>query len=892
MSMDSVKHLLDGPVEPGSVPVEYMDYDYISKSSNVKELEKILKALRSGKEGHYPDLIRHCEERIQELNPKSLRKDKRPATEFDIGKDEWNQVHSDVKSFLDQAHITDQSIKQERDADDKESLPVRGSVTIDTSGQKTTTSSEPDFKPSEDRIRSHDYSAWEKYDVDKETERVDESDDMKNARRQAKQLNSSRSAGIQEKLKTEGCSPKELEMLANREKDKGNEAFRAGDYSEAIVYYSRSLSVIPSAPAYNNRALARIRLEEFTSAVGDCNKVLEIESDNLKAMLRRGTARKSLQQYGEACKDLEYVLSVEPGNKQAKDLLKDVKKKMKADSKLSSSAVQNGLGNGAPPPKGGKRLVIEEVEGDESSDSGEDLADGNISSQRKTPEGKEKEGRGIKSPSSNGSVTSQPVPAASETVKNGPQQSNHGPPSKIKTEAVQTIPPEEGKKTALEKEKPPVEEIPAKPLPQKVVKLQDEGTTFYKAGQYGNAKEKYSTALAILEKDKASYQSAISSLQSNRAACHLKLGDCQGCITDCGLVLEKLPFNVKVYLRRGSAYETLERYRHAYLDFQQAMTLDPYNKTAQVAASSGVPSIRKEKPTTEVKDKEEKIPEKAISKDEEFLKLKSEGNDFVKKGKYQDAIKCYTSCTEIDPEQAVPFTNRALCYLKLQQNKQAEEDCTKALALDANNVKGYYRRALARKGLENYFESIKDLTALLKLEPSNGSAKKELEMVKDFWRKELKEKHQNAPPNQSTGSNKTENTNKKNILIEEADSDSEEEKDDKQSNGTPGRRSSGKKTSPSSNSREKEDKHGRHQNNLKEAKPSDKHKNSRSKSKKDDKETRNSKTAESIHAPKLKKVTAYEFMQAWMSLKSTKDSLPYAELLRQVPPEQLPTGLY
>lgn len=46
MSMDSVKHLLDGPVEPGSVPVECMDYDYISKSSNVKELEKILKALR------------------------------------------------------------------------------------------------------------------------------------------------------------------------------------------------------------------------------------------------------------------------------------------------------------------------------------------------------------------------------------------------------------------------------------------------------------------------------------------------------------------------------------------------------------------------------------------------------------------------------------------------------------------------------------------------------------------------------------------------------------------------------------------------------------------------------------------------------------------------------
>lgn len=29
-------------------------------------------------------------------------------------------------------------------------------------------------------------------------------------------------------------------ILANREKDKGNEAFRAKDYEEAVAYYSRS----------------------------------------------------------------------------------------------------------------------------------------------------------------------------------------------------------------------------------------------------------------------------------------------------------------------------------------------------------------------------------------------------------------------------------------------------------------------------------------------------------------------------------------------------------------------------------------------------------------------------------------------------------------------------
>lgn len=33
-------------------------------------------------------------------------------------------------------------------------------------------------------------------------------------------------------------------VMANREKDKGNEAFRANDYEEAISYYSRSLEFL------------------------------------------------------------------------------------------------------------------------------------------------------------------------------------------------------------------------------------------------------------------------------------------------------------------------------------------------------------------------------------------------------------------------------------------------------------------------------------------------------------------------------------------------------------------------------------------------------------------------------------------------------------------------
>lgn len=41
-----------------------------------------------------------------------------------------------------------------------------------------------------------------------------------------------------------------------REKDKGNEAFKAMDYKEAIVYYTNSLEYSPIAASYNNRAAA------------------------------------------------------------------------------------------------------------------------------------------------------------------------------------------------------------------------------------------------------------------------------------------------------------------------------------------------------------------------------------------------------------------------------------------------------------------------------------------------------------------------------------------------------------------------------------------------------------------------------------------------------------
>ena len=71
-------------------------------------------------------------------------------------------------------------------------------------------------------------------------------------------------------------------MKANVEKDKGNEAFKAGDFKEALIYYDRSISLQRSAAVYNNRAITYIKMERFEDAILDCETVLMREPNNVK----------------------------------------------------------------------------------------------------------------------------------------------------------------------------------------------------------------------------------------------------------------------------------------------------------------------------------------------------------------------------------------------------------------------------------------------------------------------------------------------------------------------------------------------------------------------------------------------------------------------------------
>uniref|UniRef100_A0A1A9ZWT4 RNA polymerase II-associated protein 3 n=1 Tax=Glossina pallidipes TaxID=7398 RepID=A0A1A9ZWT4_GLOPL len=122
----------------------------------------------------------------------------------------------------------------------------------------------------------------------------------------------------------------------------------------------------------------------------------------------------------------------------------------------------------------------------------------------------------------------------------------------------------------------------------------------------------------------------------------------------------------------------------------------------------------------------------------EANEIKDKGNKHVKLGEYQLAIEAYTKAINLYPADAIFFTNRALCYLKLERYDECIEDCDHAIGLDNLAVKAYYRRMSAHESLGNNMDALKDCTSVLTIDPKNGEAKRSLERINERLRKTVK----------------------------------------------------------------------------------------------------------------------------------------------------------
>lgn len=162
------------------------------------------------------------------------------------------------------------------------------------------------------RIRSSDYTSWDKFDVDEACKELDKEEEKESS--------------------DEELSKEELEKNHNealKHKNEGNGFVKQQQWSRAVLSYDEAIKVFPyDAVFYANRALCHLKMDNLHSAEADCTTAIQLDELYVKAYHRRATARKELKQYKEALQDLEKITKLDPTNKEAGKMLAEVKERI------------------------------------------------------------------------------------------------------------------------------------------------------------------------------------------------------------------------------------------------------------------------------------------------------------------------------------------------------------------------------------------------------------------------------------------------------------------------------------------------------------------------------------------------------------------------------------
>ncbi|TVY65680.1 Serine/threonine-protein phosphatase T [Lachnellula suecica] len=111
---------------------------------------------------------------------------------------------------------------------------------------------------------------------------------------------------------------------------------------------------------------------------------------------------------------------------------------------------------------------------------------------------------------------------------------------------------------------------------------------------------------------------------------------------------------------------------------------------------------------------------------EEAVAFKNEGNKAFAAHDWPTAIDFYTKAIDIDSKQPTYYSNRAQAYIRSEAYGYAIADATKAVELDPNFVKAYYRRGVAYAAILRPKDALKDLQIVVKKAPNDKDAKLKL----------------------------------------------------------------------------------------------------------------------------------------------------------------------
>jgi len=239
---------------------------------------------------------------------------------------------------------------------------------------------------------------------------------------------------------------------------------------------------------------------------------------------------------------------------------------------------------------------------------------------------------------------------------------------------------------------------------KKAVEEKNFGNDFYKKKQFEDAIRHYSNAVDLDPEEMVYYL--------NRSAVYLEKGNFEKSILEAeqSIIVGKKQFASyesisKAYTRIGTCYFKMEKYDLAINNLNEAIT--EHRNKQNLELLEKIQKIKKQK------------DEEAYYSFEKSLEEKEKGNEYFKKQKLPESIKCYEEAIKRNPKDPSLYSNRATSYIKLAEYSYALKDIDKSLFYEPKNVKYLQKKAQIEYFSKQYHKALDTLNFALELEPNN-----------------------------------------------------------------------------------------------------------------------------------------------------------------------------
>lgn len=108
-------------------------------------------------------------------------------------------------------------------------------------------------------------------------------------------------------------------------------------YSAALDQLNAGTHPATLVSILNNRAISRLRTQDYDLCVADCDAILRVDALNFRALIRRGQAYESLEKLDPALADFRRAREISPQDKQASDGMNRVQRAQAMLNKRRSS---------------------------------------------------------------------------------------------------------------------------------------------------------------------------------------------------------------------------------------------------------------------------------------------------------------------------------------------------------------------------------------------------------------------------------------------------------------------------------------------------------------------------------------------------------------------------